>query len=84
MPRARKAAREWRSRSSRRQLSIRPSSFAPSMRLHSRLAKRHTSEMSKQSNGVDEVLALFPENLGGATVQLELVDVWESSQDIPS
>jgi len=39
---------------------------------------------SRSATGVDEVLALFPENLGGATMQLELVDVWESSQDIPS
>ncbi len=34
------------------------------------------------ATGVDEVLALFPENLGGATLQVELVEVWESSQDI--
>jgi len=39
---------------------------------------------SPSATGVDEVLALFPENLGAATVQVELVDVWESIQDIPS
>lgn len=34
------------------------------------------------ATGVDEVLALFPENLGVATLQVELVEVWESSQDM--
>lgn len=34
------------------------------------------------ATGVDEVLALFPENLGGATLHVELVEVWESSQDM--
>jgi len=34
------------------------------------------------ATGVDEVLALFPENLGGATLQVELVEMWESSQDM--
>lgn len=30
------------------------------------------------ATGVDEILAVFPENLGRATLQVELVEVWES------
>jgi len=37
---------------------------------------------SPSATGVDDVLALFPENLGSATMQLELVEVWESTQDV--
>lgn len=36
------------------------------------------------ATGVDEVLALFPENLAGATMHVELVEVWESSRDLLS
>ena len=36
------------------------------------------------ATGVDDVLALFPENLALATVQLELEEVWESTHDVPS
>lgn len=37
---------------------------------------------SPSATGVDDVLALFPENLGSATLQLELVEVWESTHDV--
>jgi len=39
---------------------------------------------SPSATGVDDVLALFPENLALATVQLELEEVWESTHDVPS
>jgi hypothetical protein len=37
---------------------------------------------SPSATGVDEVLVLLPENLGGATVHVQLVEVWESSEDM--
>lgn len=39
---------------------------------------------SASATGVDEVLALLPENLAGATLLAELVEVWESSRDLYS
>lgn len=39
---------------------------------------------SPSTTGVDHVLALFPENLGAATLQVELLEVWESPKDVPS
>jgi RES domain-containing protein len=37
---------------------------------------------SASATGVDEVVALFPENLAGTTLHVELVEVWESSRDL--
>ncbi len=37
---------------------------------------------SPSATGVDEVLALLRENLGGATLRVQLVEVWESSEDM--
>ncbi len=37
---------------------------------------------SPSATGIGEVVALLPENLGGATLQVELVEVWESSLDM--
>ena len=37
---------------------------------------------SPSATGVDHVLAVFPENLGAATLSVELVQVWESEQDM--
>lgn len=34
------------------------------------------------ATGVDHVLALFPENLGAATLSVDLVQVWEREQDL--
>lgn len=38
--------------------------------------------LSRSATGVDEVLALFPENLAGAVLQVELVGEWTSPQDL--
>lgn len=37
---------------------------------------------SPSATGVDEVLALFPQNLGSASLDVALVEVWESSKDL--
>ena len=37
---------------------------------------------SPSATGVDHVLALFPENLGVATLTVELVKLWETEQDL--
>jgi RES domain-containing protein len=37
---------------------------------------------SRSATGVDEVLALFPENLGTATLRVELLRVWSSETDL--
>jgi hypothetical protein len=37
---------------------------------------------SASATGTDAILALFPENLGGATIDVELVEVWESIGDV--
>lgn len=34
------------------------------------------------ATGVDEVLAIFPENLGAATMQVELLQVWSTMEDV--
>lgn len=34
------------------------------------------------ATGIDDVLAVFPENLGAATLHVELVEIWESTQDL--
>ncbi len=34
------------------------------------------------ATGVDQVLALFPESLSATALQVELVQVWESSEDV--
>lgn len=39
---------------------------------------------SASATGVDEILALFPENLAGATLHVDLVEVWESRRDLVS
>ncbi|MCA1696428.1 MAG: RES family NAD+ phosphorylase [Actinobacteria bacterium] len=39
---------------------------------------------SPSATGIDDVLALFPENLALATLQLELEEVWESTHDVSS
>ena len=38
----------------------------------------------KSATGTDEILALFPQNLGGATIDVELVEVWASIGDVSS
>ncbi len=35
------------------------------------------------ATGVDEILAIFPENLGGATLKVDLVEVWSLLRDLP-
>jgi RES domain-containing protein len=37
---------------------------------------------SPSATGTDEILALFPQNLGGATIDVELVEVWASIVDV--
>ena len=37
---------------------------------------------SPSATGIDQVLAVFPENLGATTLGVELVQVWESEQDL--
>lgn len=37
---------------------------------------------SSSATGVDHVLAVFPENLGVATLTVELAQAWESEQDL--
>jgi RES domain-containing protein len=37
---------------------------------------------SPSATGADDILALFPQNLGASRVDVELVDVWESTGDI--
>lgn len=37
---------------------------------------------SPSATGVDHVLAVFPENLGAATLHVDLVQVWEREQDL--
>lgn len=37
---------------------------------------------SASATGVDDVLALFPENLGAAGMRVELLQVWESVSDL--
>jgi hypothetical protein len=37
---------------------------------------------SPSATGTDEILALFPQNLGGATIDVEVVEVWESIGDV--
>jgi RES domain-containing protein len=37
---------------------------------------------SRSATGVDEVLAVFSENLGAVTVQVELIQVWSSEEDL--
>jgi len=37
---------------------------------------------SRSATGVDEVLAVFPENFGAATLQVELIQVWSSEDDL--
>lgn len=37
---------------------------------------------SLSATGVDEVLALFPQNLGSGSLDVALVEVWESSKDL--
>jgi RES domain-containing protein len=37
---------------------------------------------SPSATGVDHVLAVFPENLGAATLRVELMQVWESEHDL--
>ncbi len=39
---------------------------------------------SPSATGVDDVLALFPDNLRSETLRVELVEVWKTSQDITS
>lgn len=37
---------------------------------------------SPSATGVDQVLAVFPENLGAATLQVQLVEVWETEDTL--
>ncbi len=39
---------------------------------------------SPSATGVDDVLALFPENLGAATLEVEFAEVSEWPEDVPS
>lgn len=39
---------------------------------------------SRSATGVDEILALFPANVAGVTLQAALVEVWGSRQDMDS
>jgi len=36
------------------------------------------------ATGVDEVLAIFPENLAGAVLQVERIETWSETNDLPS
>ena len=38
---------------------------------------------SPSATGVDEVLAIFPENLGTATMRVELLGLWQTIEDLP-
>jgi RES domain-containing protein len=45
--------------------------------------ERHLQAIrSPSATGIDHVLAVFPENLGIATLGVELVQVWNSEQDL--
>ena len=38
--------------------------------------------LTPSATGVDNVLAIFPENLAGSVLETELIEVWATSQDL--
>jgi len=40
--------------------------------------------LTPSATGVDNVLAIFPENLAGSVLETELIEVWATSQDLDS
>ncbi|MDE0232478.1 MAG: RES family NAD+ phosphorylase [bacterium] len=39
--------------------------------------------LTPSATGVDNVVAVFPENLGGSVLRVQLVEVWKTSGDLP-
>ena len=45
--------------------------------------QRLQAVLTPSATGVDSVVAVFPENLGGSVLRVRLVEVWNTPGDLP-